>query len=245
MIKATGLSKRYGDFEALKRFSLEVSPGEIVALVGPNGAGKTTAIKLLVGLLAPSQGDVWIGGHHVIRQAPQAKQMLAYIPDQPFLYESLTLAELIGFVGGVYRMNCRVLEERAQALLEVFGLSDRLQVSLGSLSYGMKSRVCLLLGLLHDPKAFILDEPFFGLDPATLRLVKQLLTQRAREGMAIFLSTHQLAIVEDLAHRIMILSGGDVVASGTWKQLHERFGGTKLEDVFFELTGPKPAGENE
>ena len=226
---------------ALEEFSLEVAAGEIVALVGPNGAGKTTALKLLVGLLTPTTGEAWVGGYHVVRQALEAKRILAFVPDQPFLYEQLTVAELLGFVGAMYQLSPAVLRERAQTLLETFGLSPYGNSRVQQLSYGMKSRLVLVASLLHGPKVFILDEPFFGLDPQTLRLMKQLLIERASAGMAILLSTHQLSIVEDLAHRIAILHQGRIAALGTWDTLKQHYGGTHLEEVFFQLTSPGPS----
>ena len=237
MINATNLSKRYGAFEALRELSLEVPRGEILALVGPNGAGKTTALKLLVGLLTPTSGDAWLGGAHVIRQPLEAKRILAFLPDQPFLYEQLTVAETLGFIGAMYRIDPETLRRRADALVTMLGLADRLNSRVSHLSYGMKSRVALIVSLLHEPQVLILDEPFFGLDPQSLRLMKTLLIERARLGAAILLSTHQLAIVEDIAHRIAVLSQGRLVAVGTWDELKQRHGGTRLEDIFFQLTG--------
>ena len=240
MISAIGLTKRYGELDALVEFSLEVARGEILALVGPNGAGKTTALKLLVGLLEPTAGEARIGGFHITRQPLEAKRLLAYLPDQPFLYESLTVAEQLGFVGGMYGMDPEVLRERADRLANTFGLSDQLHSRIGQLSYGMKSRLAVLLSVLHNPQALILDEPFFGLDPQTLRLMKRLLTEWASTGMAILFSSHQLPVVEDLAHRIAVLSHGQLVALGTWAELKQHHGGTRLEEVFFQLTTPTP-----
>lgn len=236
MIKAEGLTKRYGQVAALKGFSLDVPPGEIVALVGPNGAGKTTALKLLVGLLTPTSGEAWLGGYQVFRQPLEAKRILAFLPDQPFLYEHLTVSEMLGFIGGMYQLDPSVLRDRSERLVATFGLDRHLERRVSQLSYGMKSRLALIISLLHDPRAFILDEPFFGLDPQTLRIVKELLIERAARGMAILLSTHQLSIVEDLAHRIAILSHGQIVAMGTWEELKRLHGGAHLEEVFFRLT---------
>jgi ABC-2 type transport system ATP-binding protein len=242
MIKVSGLTKRYGRVEALSEMSLEVSPGEILALVGPNGAGKTTALKLLVGLLTPTAGAVSIGGYDVLRQPLEAKRILAFLPDQPFLYEQLTVSEMLGFIGGMYQLPHTVLRDRVQTLGALFGLEELFERRIDQLSYGMKSRLVLIAGLLHEPKVFILDEPFFGLDPQTLRLMKHLLAERARQGMTIVLSTHQLTVVEDLAHRIAILSAGRVVALGTWHELQQRYGGDRLEEVFFHLTSPPQDG---
>jgi ABC-2 type transport system ATP-binding protein len=174
----------------------------------------------------------------VQRQPVEAKQILAYVPDQPFLYEQLTVAELLGFIGSMYQLPPDLLRERIEQLTAVFGLREHLTRRIGQLSYGMKSRLLLLASLLHDPKVLILDEPFFGLDPQTLRLMKQLLKNRAQQGMAIMLSTHQLSIVEDLAHRIAVLSRGRLIALGSWEELRRAHGGTRLEEVFFQLTSP-------
>lgn len=240
MITSVGLSKSYGRSEALHDFTLEVPRGEILALVGPNGAGKTTALKLLVGLLIPTAGEARLGGYSVLRQPLEAKRLLAFLPDQPFLYESLTVEETLGFIGGMYRLAPDVLRDRAHELASTLGLETHLRRRVSQLSYGMKSRLALVASLLHDPAVIILDEPFFGLDPQTLRLMKQLLVERARQGATIMLSTHQLAVVEDLAHRIAVLNRGRLVALGTWGELKQAHGGTRLEDVFFQLTGPSP-----
>ncbi len=237
MIQAIGLTKHYGSFVALHDLSFESRPGEILALVGPNGAGKTTALKLLVGSLTPTAGQALIGGFDVHHQPVDAKRLLAFVPDQPFLYEQLTVSELLSFIGGMYRMDPANLQRRAEQLLRTFDLEQVAGRQIGQLSYGMKSRLLLLVSLLHEPKAMILDEPFFGLDPQTLRLMKQLLIQRAADGMTIMLSTHQLPIVEDVAHRIAVLSRGRLLALGTWDELKQQHGGQRLEDIFFQLTG--------
>ena len=147
------------------------------------------------------------------------------------------MAETLGFIGGMYQLDPSAVRQHAEALIQLFGLTEQVTRRVGQLSYGMKSRLALIASLLHEPKAFILDEPFFGLDPQTLRLTKHLLRERAAQGMAILLSTHQLFTVEDIAHRIVILSRGRVAALGTWAQLKQLHGGTSLEDVFFQLTG--------
>ena len=236
MVRADRLSKAYGSLMALQDFSVEIPRGEILALVGPNGAGKTTALKLLVGLLAPTSGRASLAGYDIQRDALEAKRILAFLPDQPFLYEQLTIAETLGFIGSMYRLTPEALRARATELLEIFGLSESLDHRVGQLSFGMKSRLVLLISLLHDPKVLIMDEPFFGLDPKTLRLIKQLLTERARQGMTILLSTHQLPVVEDLGHRIAILDQGHLLALGTLRELRQRHGGERLEELFFQIT---------
>ncbi len=238
MVQTADLTKEYGSCRALVDCSLAVPRGEILALVGPNGAGKTTILKLMAGLLAPTRGRVTIAGFDVHRQPLQAKTYLSFVPDQPFLYEQLTVAELLGFVGGVYRMPPDLLQQRATALLRLFASEAMLSHRISTLSYGMKSRVVLIASLLHDPAVLLMDEPFFGLDPQTLRLMKQLLLERARQGMTVILSTHQLPIVEDVAHRIAVMAQGRLVALGRLEELQRQYGGGRLEELFFHLTAP-------
>ena len=236
MVQAQHLTKSYGSLVALRDFSLDVPTGEILALVGPNGAGKTTALKLLVGLLTPTAGSVRIDGLDVIRDHLEVKRRLAFLPDQPFLYEQLTVAELLGFIGGLYALSPPQLRERSSALVSLFGLSDAVSRRVGQLSFGMKSRLALIMSLLRAPQVLIMDEPFFGLDPQTLRLIKQHLAEQAQAGMTIVLSTHQLPVVEDVAHRIAILDRGRLMALGTLDELKRSHGGHRLEEVFFQLT---------
>jgi ABC-2 type transport system ATP-binding protein len=236
MVRADRLSKAYGPLMALRDFSLDVPRGEILALVGPNGAGKTTALKLLVGLLAPTSGRATLAGFDIQRNPLEAKRILAFLPDQPFLYEQLTISETLGFIGGMYGLSPETLRRRATELLEVFGLAGALERRVGHLSFGMKSRLVLLISLLHEPQVLIMDEPFFGLDPRTLRLIKQLLAERAQQGMTMILSTHQLPVVEDLGHRIAILDQGQLLAIGTLTELQRLHGGGRLEEVFFQVT---------
>jgi ABC-2 type transport system ATP-binding protein len=236
MILTENLTKRYGSLVALQDFSLSVPRGEILALVGPNGAGKTTALSLLVGLLSPTSGEARIGGFDVQRESVQMRRIMAFLPDQPYLYDQLTIAEMLGFVGGIYELPPEKLRRSAKELLEIFGLASMLKRRIGQLSFGMKSRLVLITSLIHRPQVLIMDEPFFGLDPQTLRLIKRLLIDRAKDGLTVMLSTHQLAAVEDLAHRIAVLEQGKVIALGTLNALMKSHGGERLEEIFFRLT---------
>ena len=231
-----GLTKHYGQLAALDGLSLQVPAGEILAVVGPNGAGKTTALKLMVGLVAPTSGRAIIAGQDVHQHPVEAKRALSFIPDQPVLYEQLTVAELVAFIGGMYALPPPLVEQRAAHLLSLFALDAFRARRIGQLSYGMRSRLALVVGLLHHPQVLVMDEPFFGLDPQTLRLVKQLVVERAREGMTIILSTHQLSIVEDVAHRIAIISQGRLQALGSLEALRRQYGGMAFEELFFKLT---------
>ena len=236
IVEIEGLTKRYGRQVGLDALSLSVGQGEILALVGPNGAGKTTALKLMVGLLSPTSGHVRVGGFDVDREPLEAKRLVSFVPDQPFLYESLTVAEFLGFIGSIYRLPAEALRQRAEELSALFGMRDQLARRISELSYGTKSRLVLVAALIREPRVLIMDEPFFGLDPQTLRLIKQLLRERAAQGMTVILSTHQLAIVEDLAERIAILAAGKLRALGRLRELSEQYGGRRLEELFFQLT---------
>jgi ABC-2 type transport system ATP-binding protein len=236
MIETERLSKRYGPVTALTEFSLTVQRGEIVALVGPNGAGKTTALKLIVGLLLPTEGRVRVAGFDVHRQSLEVKRLVAFLPDQPFLYEQLTVAEMLGFIGGMYRLDPQTLQGRCAQLLERFEMTEAPSRRISQLSYGMKSRLALIAMLLRDPQVLVMDEPFFGLDPQTLRSVKQLLRERVPQGLTVLVSTHQLAVIEDVAHRIAVLDRGRIVDIGTLSELQRRYGESHLEELFFRLT---------
>lgn len=235
-VQSQHLTKTFGSLVALNDFSLDVPEGEILALVGPNGAGKTTALKLLVGLLTPTAGSVRIDGLDVIRDHLEVKRRVAFLPDQPFLYEQLTVDETLSFIGGLYELSPEQLRERSAELLSLFGLTTSVRRRVGQLSFGMKSRVALITSLLRSPRILIMDEPFFGLDPQTLRLIKQYLAEQAQRGMTIVLSTHQLPVVEDVAHRIAIVDRGRLMALGTLEELMRSHGGHRLEEVFFQLT---------
>ena len=241
LAQLTHLTKRYGAFTALDDVSLDVRPGELLALVGPNGAGKTTALKLMAGLLAPTSGTVTVGGLDVHRQPDAVKRVLSFLPDQPFLYELLTVEEFLVFVGAVHRLPSSELFARVSPMLALFGLDEHRAQRIGQLSYGMKSRVALVSSLLHRPRLLVLDEPFFGLDPQSLRVIKQFLLDQVRQGMSAVISTHQLSIVEDVATRIAIVSRGRVIAVGTLAELKARHGGERLEELFFQLTTPTPS----
>ncbi|PDV97027.1 ABC transporter ATP-binding protein [Candidatus Chloroploca asiatica] len=236
IIEAVGLQKRFGDIVAVQNVDLSIYPGEIVGFLGPNGAGKTTTIKMLIGLLRPSAGVARIGGFDLQKAPLRAKALLGYVPDQPFLPEKLTAREYIQFMGGLYRLEPKIARERGEDLLRLFGLTDRGDELLGGYSHGMRQKAALTGALLHQPRAFFLDEPTVGLDPRSARLIKDLLRDVAAQGTAVFMSTHILEIAERMCDRVFIINKGAIIASGTLDQL--RAGGdASLEDIFLSLTG--------
>ena len=239
MIQLEGLSKRYGDFVALVGLDLSVEVGEVFGFLGPNGAGKTTTLRMITGLIQPTKGRVRIGGYDMAREPLEAKQLIGFIPDRPYLYEKLSAFEFMRFVAGLHRMSRRAAAERIGELLEKFELSGRSQSLVESFSHGMKQRLVFAAALLPRPKLLVVDEPMVGLDPKGMRLVKEVFTDICQEeGMTVFLSTHTLEVAEELCHRIAILYRGERIAMGDLETLRGRAGSgdAKLEEVFFRLT---------
>jgi len=237
MIEAIGLQKHYGDTQAVKGIDLSVQPGEIFGFLGPNGAGKTTTIKMLVGLLRPSSGVARIGGYDVQREPIAAKSLIGYVPDQPYLPEKLTAREFLSFIGGLYQVDQATIRRRGEELLRLFDLHNRGDELVGGFSHGMRQKAALAGALLHNPRAFFLDEPTVGLDPRSARLIKDILREVADRGTAVFMSTHILEIAERMCDRVAIISQGQVIAIGTIEELRAGRSAESLEDIFLELTG--------
>ena len=215
---------------------LDIAQGEFFAFLGPNAAGKTTTIKMLVGLLRPSAGHVIIGGHDIVRTPELAKAQIAYVPDFPFLYDKLTASEFMRFVGDIFQLERKVIEHRTAELFEKFHLHDSTHELTENLSHGTKQRLVIASALLHDPKILVIDEPMVGLDPRHARIVKDEFKERARRGMTVFLSTHQLSIAEEMADRIGIIHHGKLIAMGTVDELRAKSSETgALESVFLSL----------
>ncbi|MGQ9661440.1 MAG: ABC transporter ATP-binding protein [Kiritimatiellia bacterium] len=231
------VSKRFGETVALKKLTLTVAAGEIFCFLGPNGAGKTTTIKILTGLLRPDEGHVRICGLDLQRSALEAKRFMGYIPDKPFLYDRLTVTEFLTFTGELYRMEAHSIEQKMEEYLSLFGLAEHRQTLIKNLSHGMQQRLTYAATLLHEPSVLLVDEPLVGLDPRTIRLVKELFRNRARQGTTIFVATHILALAEEIADRIGIVAAGTLREIGSLAQLLQRHGVTNLEDLFLKLTG--------
>ncbi|MFH0964065.1 MAG: ABC transporter ATP-binding protein [Planctomycetota bacterium] len=237
MIDLKNVSRSFDGKIAVRDLTLSVPPGCIFACVGPNGAGKTTTIRMIVGLLLPTAGAITVGGHDVVREPVAAKRLLGYVPDQPFLYDKLTGREFLHFVGRIYSMPPPDVERGVAEFAALFEMTGYLDELCESYSHGMKQRVVLASALLHDPRVIVVDEPMVGLDPAGVRLVSALLRARARDGVTVFMSTHTLSLVEDLADEIGVLHKAELVYRGSVADLRARRGaGGKLEDAFFQLT---------
>ena len=236
-IELDSVVKRFGSTVAVNGVSLSVPPAEVFAFLGPNGAGKTTTIKMLAGLLRPQQGRVRVCGQDMSENGLAAKSRLAYVPDQPFLYDKLTGREFLYFVAGMYGVSA---ERRDQVLGELtarFQMESFLDQMTESYSHGMKQKVVLASALLHDPEVLLIDEPMVGLDPRTVREVKNLFVERARHGGTVFLSTHTLGVAEAVADRIGIIHHGRLIALGTMPELRARADQQcNLEEIFLHLT---------
>lgn len=238
MIDLINLTKDYGTTLAVNNLSLKVAPGEIYGFIGPNGAGKTTTIRLMGGIIAPTSGHVIIDGYDMDKNPVDAKKIIGFIPDRPFLYEKLTGREFLKFSSDLYGVDSSLFEQKSESLLRQFALWDWANEIIEAYSHGMKQRLIIATALLHDPKVLIIDEPMVGLDPAAVHMVKDILWQLAENNVTIFISTHTLSIAEDLCNRIGVIHKGTLLAQGTLPQLNEAAktgGDAKLEEVFLNL----------
>jgi ABC-2 type transport system ATP-binding protein len=235
MIEIDNLTKRFGEKVAVKGLSLEIGSGEIFAFLGPNGAGKTTTIKTMAGLLRPSEGTVRIAGHDVVKEPEDAKSHLAYVPDEPFLYEKLTGREFLHFVADLYGMDRSARDEKIERLSEKFDFAEYMDTLAEGYSHGMSQRIVVASALVHDPDVLLIDEPFVGLDPRSSRTLKDTFRELVNGGVCVFLSTHTLTVAEEMADRIGIIRRGELIALGTTDEIR---GGDKrhLEEVFLEVT---------
>jgi ABC-2 type transport system ATP-binding protein len=238
MIDVASLTKRYDTVTAVDSLSFSLAAGEVLGLVGPNGAGKTTTLRSLCGILNPTSGSIRINGHDLRTDGARAKACLAFIPDEPQLFEYLTVEEHLRFTGRLY--GVADAPARIPSLLEELELSDKRGAIPSELSRGMKQKLAIACGLLHRPSALILDEPLTGLDPASIRRMRETITTRAREGAAVILSSHLLHLVEELCTTLLVIRRGRAVATGTIAQIvagRPDLAGRSLEDVFLALTG--------
>lgn len=243
MIELRNLTKRYGGITAVNRLSLSVPKGELFGFIGSNGAGKTTTIRMIGGLLAPTEGSVIIDGIDMAREPERAKKQIGLIPDRPFLYEKLTGMEFMRFIADFYDVDRQHLEKNAHRLLAMFGLEGRAHELIESYSHGMKQRLIMSAALLHQPPLIVVDEPMVGLDPRGIKMVRDLFRDMAEGGTTFFMSTHTLKLAEAICDRIGIISSGNLIAVGTVAELREaaRLGEADLEQAFLELTR---SGEN-
>jgi ABC-2 type transport system ATP-binding protein len=235
MIDVTRLTKLYGDLRAVNDLSFQVGPGEIIGLIGPNGAGKTSTLRCIVGLQAPSSGTVTVAGHDIVRDPVEAKRQLAFMADEPQLFEYLTVLEHLRLTARIY--GVKDFDGRAASLLEELELGDKKTSLPGELSRGMKQKVAIACGLIHEPKVLLFDEPLTGLDPLGIRHMKETIVARGRAGAAVIVSSHLLHLVEEICTRILIIDRGAKVADGTLAELSANVpAGSSLEQIFLKVT---------
>jgi ABC-2 type transport system ATP-binding protein len=235
--------KNYGSTVAVAGISFAVAPGEILGLVGPNGAGKTSTLRALAGILRPTRGRLLIDGHDLAIEPVAAKAGLAYVPDDPRLFDHLTVWEHLRFMAEVYRVPA--WKERAQTLLEQFELVEKRDAPTAELSRGMRQKVAICCGYLHQPRAILLDEPLTGLDPRGIRTMKDSVRQHADGGAAVIVSSHLLSLVEDLCTTVLILHRGKQLLHARLADLRQELGEKEtLEDLFFRLTEGGPERRN-
>lgn len=238
MIELRNVVKKFGSFTAVDNLTLKVEQGEFFGFLGPNGAGKTTTIKMMAGLFTPTSGEIYINGYNAFTQPIETKQSVAYVPDQPFLYDKLTGREFLYFVGGLYKLEKQALAKRIDEIVEHFEVGEWVDKRTEDYSQGMRQRITIAAAMVHDPKTIIIDEPMVGLDPRSARIVKDTLKAQARAGITIFMSTHSLPVAEELCDRIGIIKNGRLIFVGSLAQLDglkQKYDG-KFESVFIELT---------
>lgn len=245
-IEVSGLTKIYGSLAAVKDLSFTVAPGEILGLVGPNGAGKTTTLRCLVGIIPPTHGEIRICGRPLLSDPLGAKRLISFMPDEPRLFDYLTVMEHLQFVARIYRVAD--FAPKARALLEELELADKADALPAELSRGMKQKLVIACCLLHSPMAMLFDEPLTGLDPLGIRRMKETIQKRARAGAAVIVSSHLLHLIEEICDRILILKGGCKVMDGTLEEisasLPELRGDANLEEIFLRVTaGPGEISE--
>jgi ABC-2 type transport system ATP-binding protein len=239
MIRLEGVVKRYGRFTAVADLDLSVPRGEIFGFLGPNGAGKTTTIRMVAGVLRPSEGRIFIGGDDLAVDPEAAKARVGYVPDRPYLYEKLSGGEFLRFVAGLWGKEGQEAEARADRLLELFQLTDWKNELIESYSHGMRQKLLISSALIHQPEVIVVDEPMVGLDPRSARILKDLLRTFVSRGGTVFLSTHTLEVAEAMCDRIAIISEGRIIARGTMEELRAQAdaGGAHLEEIFLKVTG--------
>ena len=237
MIDIQGLSKSFGTTLAVDNLTLTIQKGEFFTLLGPNGAGKTTTLKLVAGLLRSTEGSVFVGGYDMAKENIEAKKLISFVPDIPYSYEKLTGREYLYFIGELYTLDKDRLRDETERLLGLFHMEDRGNQLMESYSHGMRQKIVICSALLPDPRLIIIDEPMVGLDPKSIRTVKDILRRSANEGTTVLMSTHTLSLAEEISDRIGILSRGQLIVEGSLDEIMMRSKvSEKLEDIFLTMT---------
>ena len=234
MLRIENLTKTYGEKRAVDNLSLHIAPGEIYGFIGHNGAGKTTTLKAVVGILQFDKGEVFIKGESIRKNPLACKQKIAYIPDNPDLYEFMTGIKFLNFIADIFGVPEEKRQERIRKYADLFEMTENLAQPIASYSHGMKQKLAIISAWIHEPKLIIMDEPFVGLDPKAAHILKQMMREICDEGGAIFFSTHVLEVAEKLCEKVAIIRNGQLIQSGTMQEVK---GDDSLEEVFLELEG--------
>jgi len=236
LIQIRNLSKSYGDKIVLKGLSLDIFPGQVIGYIGPNGAGKSTTVKILTGLIPDFSGEVLINGLNMAEHPQEIKKLIGYVPENAEIYDVLSPTEYLDFIGKLYGMEEGLLKERSRKLLAAFGLGAVLDDRMDTFSKGMRQKVLLIAGIIHDPKIIVLDEPLSGLDANAVIMIKELIMRLSQEGKTIFYCSHMMDVVEKVSDRILLINKGEIIADGSFESLKQNHSDT-LERIFSKLTG--------
>lgn len=234
MLRIENLSKKYGDKVAVDNLSLHIKPGEIYGFIGHNGAGKTTTLKSVVGILQFDSGEIYIGNESVKSNPIECKKKIAYIPDNPDLYEFMTGIKYLNFIADIFGVEADERQSRIRKYADMFEITKDLAQPIAAYSHGMKQKLAIISAWIHNPQLIIMDEPFVGLDPKASHLLKEMMRESCENGGAIFFSTHVLEVAEKLCDKVAIIKGGKLIRSGTMEEVK---GDDSLEEVFLELEG--------
>ncbi len=239
MIRLENLTKKYGNFTAVNNINLHVNHKELFGFLGPNGAGKTTTLRMIAGILRPTEGRVFLGGDDLSRDPMSAKARLGFIPDRPFLYEKLTGAEFLRFVAALYGQDGNIVEQRIDELLQLFELTVWKDELIEAYSHGMRQKLIISSALIHRPEVIVVDEPMVGLDPRAARLLKDIFRAFVDKGGTVLMSTHTMEVAEAMCDRVAIIQQGEIVASGSMADLRNQTaaGDASLEELFLKVTG--------
>jgi len=238
MLELKNLEKKFGNFVAVNKINLKINKGELFGFLGPNGAGKTTTIKMIVGLLSPTSGNIYLDEEDVWLKPVNSKMKIGYIPDQPFVYDKLTGREYLYFCGGLYNLTKDILKSKINEQIELLKIGSWIDKRTEEYSQGMRQRIVIASAFLHNPDFIIVDEPMIGLDPQSAFLVKRLFEEKSKNGTTIFMSTHSLNVVEEICTHVSIINKGNIIFSDTIDQLHnlKTEKNNNLEELFIQLT---------
>jgi len=243
IISLKNIYKSYGTKQVLKNINLDIYPGQVIGYIGPNGAGKSTTVKILCGLISDFDGEAIIKGYNVKKNPLEVKATIGYIPELAELYDVLTPYEFLNIMGDLYNLPSNVLEDRMNIMLTAFGLQDNMHQRMDTFSKGMKQKVLITSGLIHNPDIIILDEPLSGLDANSVIIVKDLISRLAQDGKTIFYCSHMMDVVEKVSDKIVLINEGTVIANGTFAELQAQQGNESLETIFSHLTSKENLGD--